>query len=107
MSPNSTLATGMATQNRTKMNVGARLAVCDCAPASPAQTTTPNSAMPIRPHRTSTIRGTPSTRHPVVCSSRGDGHRIARATNEMTSTDAAAQPKTHGSIGRSSRPTMP
>ena len=49
MSPNRTLSTGMPTQNRTKTNVGARFAVCDCAPARPAHTTTPNSAMPIRP----------------------------------------------------------
>src|SRR5215211_6682726 len=39
--------------------------------------------------------------------SRGSGHRTASATNDTTSTIAAAQPKSHSGIGRSDRATRP
>ena len=69
--------------------------------------------MPISPQTTSVTRlvsaresHAGSAANPPSCS-RGWGHRTARATNEMTSTTAAAQPNSHSGIGRSVRPTMP
>ena len=47
-----------------------------------------------------------SGRKPPSCR-RGCGHRTARATNDTTSTTAAAHPNSHSGIGRSVLPTMP
>ena len=38
---------------------------------------------------------------------RGSGHRTASATNETTSTIAAAQPNSHSGMGRSDRTEIP
>src|SRR5829696_5745434 len=71
-----------------------------------------SSATPIAPQRTSTGLE-PSTAPPGSgrnggrSSSRGRGHRAARATKEITSTIAAAQPNNHSGIGRLERWTSP
>ena len=48
-----------------------------------------------------------SGRHGTRSSSRGFGHSAASATNESTSTIAAAQPNSHSGIGRLLRWTSP
>ena len=69
------------------MNVGARFAVCDCAPARPAHTTSAEQRDADQAAQDlDDPRDADRPRARSAFSSRGDGHRTASATNEMTST---------------------
>ena len=95
-SPNSTDSRTRPSQKITNTNVGAKLAVAVCTPASPLHTHDAEQADADGPaqhlersageQRRDSPRG--SGRNPPSCS-RGWGHRTASATNETTSTIAA------------------
>ena len=103
----STLEIGNPTQKITYTNVGATLAVDTGEPAYPAYTMMPNNAIPIAPQRTSTSGATRASLRSGGCCSFGFGHKEPSATNESTSTIAAAQPNSQDGIGKSARPTNP
>src|SRR5215218_10254273 len=73
----------------------------------------PSRNTPIAPHTISTGRLAsarpipPGSGRQVGFWRRGAGHRTASATNETTSTIAAAHPNSHSGIGRSERTEIP
>src|SRR5919107_2283783 len=95
------------------MKIGAKFAVVLSVPRSPAYTVRPNRKMPIAPQTISMGRLArtrpipPGSGRQVGFWRRGSGHRTASATNETTSTIAAAQPNSHSGIGRSDRTDIP
>src|ERR687897_2675439 len=73
----------------------------------------PSRNTPMAPHTISTGRLAnarpipPGSGRQVGFWRRGSGHRTASATNETTSTIAAAQPNSHSGMGRSDRTEIP
>ena len=106
-SPSRSVANGIPTQKTTNTTVGTRFAVALWVPAKPAHTVTTKAATPTAPHRTSSAAGARHTRRSTARSRRGRGHSVANATNETTSTTAAAQANSQRGIGRSCLPTSP
>src|SRR4051794_5104811 len=93
-----------------KTKVGAKLSSASCLPANPATRVSAQRNTPIAPHATWTagpamMRPIPpgSGRQSTWPSMTGRGQSTASATNETTSTAAAAQPNSHSGIGRFAR----
>src|SRR5919202_1367945 len=106
-SPKSSDANGTPTQKATNTAVGARLSACTSVPATPAHAVKAQKNTPSRPSSTSTTRGSRNSARSGKCSSRGRVQPAASATNDATSTAAAATPNSSDGMGRSARPTIP
>src|SRR5947208_3429146 len=89
------------------MKVGSKFAVYELTPSYPAQVTTANRAIPTAPHTGTAGLGTRATRRSRTSCSRGVDHSADRATNETTSTIAAAHANSHAGTGRLARPEIP
>ena len=89
------------------MNVTEKFASGTCAPANPLYRTSANSPTPIRQASHSSAVGSRTSARRRCCCSCGVVHIVESATNETTSTIAAAQLNSHTGIGRFARPTIP
>ena len=112
--PNSALANTSPTQKTMKTKLGAKLSSGLCVPARPATTTSDEQHHADRaaddldrPRARHAGRAGPAAGASGRAVSFGSGHSSASATNETTSTTAAAHPNSHSGIGRLARWTSP